>query len=102
MTKHAISLDLRNGRGTIEVNGVDVGDYVTSLRLIGKARKLPELQLTFQLPTMRIEALGSVALPSAIQELLRSLGWTPPEKITTTEPPGASWPAPEPGAPPAP
>lgn len=79
MPEHSIKLIISPRPSTIEVNGIDIAEFVTDLRFTAKAAKVPELQVTLKLPTARIEALGNVALPANLQALLESLGWTPPE-----------------------
>lgn len=79
MPEHSIKLSIGSRPSIIEINGVNIAEFVTDLKFMAKAAKVPVLQVTIQLPAARLEALGSVVLPRDIQTLLKSLGWTPPE-----------------------
>ncbi|PRY35369.1 hypothetical protein [Umezawaea tangerina] len=74
--KH-VALQLSPGKGSVLVDGVDIGPAVTDLVLRADARnRALELQLVTH--DVTVDGVTSVAIPQETRAALLTLGWTPP------------------------
>lgn len=79
MTKHALLLDLVDGRGVVILDGHDVSAGVRSLNLEVQARQAIRVVLEPVVHTIHATAAeATVTIPHTTAQLLTTLGWTPP------------------------
>ncbi|WP_406083094.1 hypothetical protein OHA01_26300 [Micromonospora zamorensis] len=73
-------IEINGHRGTIRLDGHDVSKGIRGFRLTGEAGQLARLELDVLIvETTRAAADVSAYLNPEAVELLKRLGWTPPE-----------------------
>lgn len=79
MALHDVKLSLRPCRGTVQVDGRELGG-VRSLSLDAGVDKIPRLSLDLVAPEVEVDGEMTVIVTDTVRQTLTALGWTPPQE----------------------
>lgn len=79
MALHDVKLSLRPGRGTVQVDGRELGG-VRSLSLDAGVDEIPRLSLDLVAPEVEVDGEMTVIVTDEVRQTLTALGWTPPQE----------------------
>jgi hypothetical protein len=81
--RHHVRITADGRRGTVQVDGHEIGHSVTDLEFHAGVDDAPTLVLELRLFTGDVDAQGTkVYLPDTTRAALVALGWTPPADET--------------------
>src|SRR5690606_24072840 len=79
MALHDVKLSLRPCRGTVQVDGRELGG-VRSLSLDAGVDEIPRLSLDLVAPEVEVDGEMTVIVTDEVRQTLTALGWTPPQE----------------------
>lgn len=69
------------GRGQIKLNGEDISNFVVGYDVTAHAGEVNCVMLKVRIDELYVDGEARVVLPYGTEEILKSIGWTPPEEV---------------------